>query len=182
MKKTFSIAVLLLALCFGMALAQTNKITPSGFMNADLVRVIYDTQNQNEAMCFNSGALGNATEDVAITAAVNYVKSGLFGQIATGEIRLSGATQEVSTTKLYIFTYNTSTSTTEVTVGAAGETDLNDITLPSGNIPFGYMKIVTDSTHEFVPGTTAMTATGITETYYNLAIIPSRVRVYLTND
>jgi len=182
MKKTLLITGLLLALCFGVALAQTYKMTPSGFMNADLIRFLYDSQAQHEAMCFNSGALANATEAVSIATAINYTKDGVFGQIATGTIALSGATQEVSTTKLYVFSYDIPNSTTEVTLGAVGETDIHNITTPAGNLVFGYLKIVTDGSTQFVPGTTSTAAAGITETYYNLAIIPSRVRVQLTND
>lgn len=161
--------------------AQMNKITGIGQNPVDVINFFYDTQFQNESMCFNSGALANATEQVSIASAVNYVKDGVFGQISTGYITLSGDTQAVSTTKLYVFSYDVANTTTEITIGAAGETDIKNIEIPEGNILFGALKIVTDGSTQFVPGTTSTAAAGITETYYNYAVKPCKVRVSKTN-
>lgn len=183
MKKTITLlSALLLVVTFVTtiwALGNTFRIEPTGVLQEDLVLFLYDTQKNNENMCFNSGALAAATDDVTIASAVNYVKDGVFGQIAAGEITMAGATQETGTTKLYVFSYDTTTSTTEITIGTAGETDVKNIALPAGNIPFGYVKVV--ATAEYVPGITTWATSGITETFYNLAYQPSKCRVSNTS-
>lgn len=180
MKKINSgvIALLLIVTTMTMvwALGNTFRIEPTGVLQEDLVLNLYDNQINDESHTFNSGALATSTAKVNIASAINYTKNGVFGQIASELIGLSGDTQAVSTTKLYCFSYNTTTSTTEVTVGPAGETDIQDISLPAGNILFGYLKIVTPGTHQFVPGTTTIGSNN-TATYYNMSFQPSKCRV-----
>lgn len=181
-RKTFIAFAFLLLMAissYAWALGNVFRIEPTGFLNEDLVLFLYDTQKNNENMALNSGALAAATDDVTIASAVNYIKNGVFGQVAAGEITMAGATQEINTTKLYVFTYNTTTATTEITIGTAGETDIKNIVLPAGNIPFGYVKVV--ATAEYVPGTTTWATSGITETFYNLAYQPSKCRVSNTS-
>ena len=163
------------------SLGNTFRIEPTGVLQEDLVLNLFDGQFNSENMCFNSGALATATADVSIATAIDYTHDGIFGQIATGTIAPTGDTQAVSTTRLYAFSYDTTNSTTEVTQGAAGLTAIKSIEIPAGNVLIGYMKMVTDSTHTYVPGTTTIGGSGVTGTYYNMAMQPSRVRVSKTS-
>ena len=44
--------------------------------------------------------------------------------------------------------------------------------IPSTKCIIGGVKVVTDSTHTFIPGTTELSAAGITDTYFNLSCVP----------
>lgn len=178
MKKFF----LLLLICAFVALplVANAQIKPGGQLRGDMATFLYDVQDRLLNRCFNSGALANATNDVQIAAAINYTKNGVFGQIATGYIDLTGGTQAISTTKLYAFTYNTTTATTEVVVGPVGVTDINLVVPTTSNILFGYVKIVTPSTHTFVPNSTAL-GTNNTVTYYNVGARAPRITVSTSN-
>lgn len=89
---------------------------------------------------------------------------------------LSVATvQAVSTKRLYLMVVDASGTVTSVagravstTALANGSDALEWPECPSDKAPFGAVKIETDSTHTFTPGTTALDAAGITETYYDI--------------
>lgn len=175
MKKELALAFIMILAFMSAAIAA--DITPYGSYGGDVVKHLKEQQDKSLTMCFNSGALAAATDDVTIAAAVNYVKDGVFGQIGAGEITMAGDTQAVSTTKIYLFSYNATTSTTEITIGASNDTVIENIIYPTGNIPFGYVKVVTSSTQEYVPGTTTWATAGVTETFYNVAILPYKIKV-----
>ena len=87
----------------------------------------------------------------------------------------AAAVQAVSTTCMYLIQIDadgtvTSVKGTEVATG--GDDALYIPPAAAGKCPIGAVKIVTDSTHTFTPGTTALDAAGITETYYNLTPVP----------
>jgi len=173
--RNFAIAMMMILALASSAFAA--DVTPLGAWGGDVVKHLKEQQDNSLNMCFNSGALAAATDDVTIAAAVNYVKDGVFGQIGAGEITMAGDTQAVSTTKIYLFSYNTTASTTEITIGASNDTVIENIIYPTGNIPFGYVKVVTSSTQEYVPGTTTWATSGVTETFYNIAIMPYKIKV-----
>lgn len=175
MKKIFLALFVLLAFA-NVAFAQSDILKPTGLLKGDMAKFFYDVQDRQLNRCFNSGALANSTANVAIAAAINYTKNGVFGQIAAEDIAMAGATQDVSLTKMYVFTYNTTTATTEIVIGSAGVTDINKIVPTTSNIIYGAAKIVTPSTHQYVPGTTAL-GTNNTVTYYNISVVPNRVTV-----
>ena len=60
---------------------------------------------------------------------------------------------------------------TTATAGVTNENMLPEI--PSNQAPIGAVKIATDSTHTFTPGTTGLNATGITDTYFDLSCVPT---------
>lgn len=176
--KKIVIALLLIIVFVTAAFAvEIEYISPTGVSQRLIAKHLYEAQERQLNMCFNSGALAAATDDVTIASAINYVEDGIFGQIAAGEITMAGATQEVSTTKIYFFSYDTVNATSEITIGAANDTNIENIEIPDGNIPFGYVKVVTSAAVEYVPGTTAWTTSGVTETFYNISIMPFTKKV-----
>lgn len=61
--------------------------------------------------------------------------------------------------------------TSPIGIGGYGSGNVPD--LPRGWCPFGLIKVVTNGTTTFTPGTTALNAAGVTSTFYDLALIPS---------
>ena len=95
-------------------------------------------------------------------------------------IPLTAATaQAVSTSCLYLMQIDTAGTVSSVKGREVLTADLTDGSevlewpVPAdGKCPIGAVRIDTDSTHTFTPGTTALDAAGITETYYNLITVP----------
>lgn len=54
---------------------------------------------------------------------------------------------------------------------AVGDGSIPDV--PAGYCAFGVMKMVTNSSTAFTPGTTALDAAGCTATYYDISVLPS---------
>jgi hypothetical protein len=100
---------------------------------------------------------------------------------STTVLPLTAATvQPVSTTCLYLICVAANLAVTSVqgTPVSTSALSAGDVALkfpePTANTcPIGAVKIVTDSTHTFTPGTTALDAAGITETYYDLCLCPT---------
>jgi hypothetical protein len=91
----------------------------------------------------------------------------------------AAAVQAIDTTCLYLMCVNASGTVTSVkgTAVLTSELEADVVALAwpeptAGTCPFGAVKIVTDHTHTFTAGTTALDAAGITETYYDLMSIP----------
>lgn len=59
----------------------------------------------------------------------------------------------------------------KVGTSIAGDGSVPD--LPDGYAPLGVIKIVTDSSHTFTPGTTNLDAAGVTTTYFDVTVLPS---------
>jgi hypothetical protein len=119
---------------------------------------------------------------------IMYSKSALSAQALTFLAALNGMltafyTQPASTTVYYLLVVDKSGNVYCVQGTYAGQnlgvglSVVGDGTVPdvdtSTYCPFGIIKIVTDSSHTFVPGTTALDATGITATYFDIACIPA---------
>lgn len=173
--RNFVIAIMMILALASSAFAA--DVTPLGAWGGDVVKHLKEQQDKSLNMCFNSGGLAAATTAVTIASAVNYVEDGIFGQISAGEITMTGDTQAIATTKLYLFSYDTANSTTEITAGEDNDTALENIVPPTGNIPFGYVKVVTGAAVQYVPGTTTWATSGVTETFYNIAIMPYKIKV-----
>ena len=106
--------------------------------------------------------------DNAITYCVDGVAVSLA---ATADVYFStGGIIPISSFKWYLV-YGTAAGALAVIPGETGVAALPDI--PAGGAPVGCFKVVTDATHTFTPGTTALNATGITTTYYDLAVMPT---------
>lgn len=91
----------------------------------------------------------------------------------------AAAVQAVSTSCLYLIQIDSagtvsSVKGTEVLTAdvTAGSEVLEWPRPAAGKCPIGAVRIDCDSTHTFTAGTTALDATGITETYYNFATVP----------
>jgi len=80
------------------------------------------------------------------------------------------ATSEADTTDGMTITKGTQVLTADL---ASGKRVLEWPEPPDGECPVGAFRIATTTTYTFTCGTTDMSATGITETYYDLAAIPS---------
>jgi hypothetical protein len=96
----------------------------------------------------------------------------------------AGRVQGLLTTCLYLMCIDAAGDVTSVQGEEVLTADLTagTKTLPipeptAGTCPFGMVKVATASTATFTPGTTALDAANITETYYDLAGgLPSRPR------
>ena len=116
------------------------------------------------------------------TLGLTYVIDGIvyYKDDAATVIPLTAATaQAASTSCLYLMQIDTAGTVTSVKgteVLTAEITNGTEVlewpTLAAGKCPIGAVRIDCDSTHTFTPGTTALDAAGITETYYDLATVP----------
>lgn len=181
MKKILILALLAIVL-FTLPL-YAKDITTTGANKEDMVNLLYDLRDAAVTHTLATPGIGAATGDPAhikITNTVQAIKDGVYYSItaATGtdDVILTADVQNTTETKLYVFSYDVVNSTTEVTVGAVGNTDPNDVEIPADNIFLGYAKVVC-ATAPFTLGTTSFAASGITTTFYNMAVRPPRVNV-----
>lgn len=171
------VILLLLVLFATPALAEVEYISPTGVSQRTIVKHLYEAEQNQLYKMHTTAGLAQATEDVNLVNAATFIANGVFGTTTQGEIRLTGDAQAASTTRLYLIVYDATNSTAEVVVGADNVTDIGDVECTENHVPVGYVKVVTDSTHTFTPGTTSLSAAGITTTFYNLGAKPARVRV-----
>lgn len=134
--------------------------------------------------CFGKGLLAisaTATDVKTVTNTISYCVDGQIYELApTDNITFTDVTvQPVSTTAFYAVAvdaagtpviYNgTPVLTAKITAG----TDKAQFPeVPLTHTVIGGVKVVTDSTHTFTPGTTELSAAGITDTYFNFSCIP----------
>ena len=91
----------------------------------------------------------------------------------------AAATQAVSTSCLYLVQLDSSGTVstvkgTEVTTANIGSTQFLEFPRPTpGRCPVGAIRVDTDASNTFTAGTTDLSATGITDTYYSLAGLPA---------
>jgi len=117
-----------------------------------------------------------------VGAGIDFMIDGRFYHKADAAtvLPLTAATaQAVSTSCLYLMQIDTAGNVTSVkgtevlTAEITNGTEVLEWPEPAdGKCPFGAVRIDCDSTHTFTPGTTALDAAGITETYYDLATVP----------
>lgn len=175
--------VVFFMILFGFS-AYAADITPNGMKQEDLVRFLYELQQNTTYACMNSGALAEGSSGdgaIKITSAINYVANGRFGQIGTYDVKLTASpttAQATGTTAYYIMSYDPTDGTTEVYQSLADK-PLTAATLrvPSGNVIYGYLKIVNTSGGNFTLGTTDLSAAGIADTFYNLCGRPQDITI-----
>lgn len=122
--------------------------------------------------CFHNGGLAIATtkSKVKTVNSVDYTIDGVFYTKAGTDnlfVHSDVTVQPVGTTKLYALCLDKDGTASII----AGTTKLPVI--PDTLCCIGALKIVTDATHTFIPGTTLNDAAGITATYHNLSVAPT---------
>lgn len=175
--RNITITMLFLLALMTCAYAEIEYISPTGVSQRLISKHLYEVQQNNLNHFTTSPGLVAATEAVSVANAATYLKDGVFGTAVSGLVTMSGDTVAVSCTQLYGFEYNTTTSTTEVLTGTVNVTDPEEIKWTVTKVPVGYVKVVTDATHEFVPGTTSFAGAGITSTFYNYGFKPTKIKV-----
>lgn len=161
---------LILVACFG-GWVLAGDITDTGMSQKDLYKLL-----RNVVKAINNGAYGNAGLTTGTTTpayiktanSISYAVDGLFyTKAATDNIATATATAQAANTYcLYLLTLNSS-GTLAATKGTELATDtaiLPDV--PASVAPIGILKIATTTT--FTLGTTSLTASGVTATFYNL--------------
>lgn len=154
-------------------------------------------------MALNSGALaeGTAANTIGIAVAINYVIDGRFySKAITDDIAISysgpavyqaaaGGVQNVNgsftggvngSTRIYGIYLNTA-GAVSILPGpivdsaelAAGRVALNWPDVPVGVCPIGGLRIALTAGTTFTPGSTDLSAAGVTDTFYNLADMPA---------
>lgn len=88
---------------------------------------------------------------------------------ATADIAVGGAVLPVSSFRWYLVTVD-GDGNMVTHPGVDNKAELADI--PDHTAPIGAFKVVTDATHTFTPGVTALNATGITTTFFDLSCVP----------
>ena len=102
---------------------------------------------------------------------VSFIIDGHMGsQTTQTNVALTGTTIPVSSYKWYTISINTDGTVT----ATPGENGVNWLpAIPAGEAIIGAVKVATNSTTTFTPGTTGLSKTGITDTYYNLSCVPA---------
>lgn len=107
---------------------------------------------------------------IKTTNTFEYCIDGVSYTKATTETVFTDVTvQAISTTKYYLLSIDAA-GTFLITNGAVGG-DLP--ALPANHCAVGYVRVVTDATGTFVPGTDDLSDAAVTDTYYNLSIMPT---------
>lgn len=176
MKRVFLSLIMVLAYA---SVTFAGNITPDGMNQGDLVNHLIESQFKELNRNVTTKAIAMNASDkshISIVTAGSVTSNGVFYTVAaatgTNDILLTASQQTVSTIKLYLFVYDAANATTEVLVGASGDTSPENIAIAAGHTPMAYAKVVTDATHTFTLGTTAFDAAGITTTFYNVSALP----------
>lgn len=122
-----------------------------------------------------------SVQKIATANTLQYAIDGqTYSVAATADIAVGGDTLPVSSTRWYLVSVDASGNFTatpnQTTQNVDGTTYTLPVTLPpipANEAACGAVKVATDATHTFIPGTTALNATGITTTFYNLAVVPA---------
>jgi hypothetical protein len=121
-------------------------------------------------------AIGTTTTYVATNNAVPYVLNGVFHNLsATDDAVQIPATTDLGNDEKALFLVGVDD---QGNVGAWGTepvasgADAFWPTLPEGYAPLGGVKVVTDGSTNFDPGTDALNKTGVTATYYDFMRVP----------
>lgn len=129
----------------------------------------------NRVMASAAVAIGSTASQVA-TGAFTYMIDGVIyskGAVAAGTAFTDETPQPADTTALYLLAINAAGDITiingEPTPITGGQPDdLRVPACPLDHCPLGAVKV--ETTAEFVPGTTALSAGTVTDTYYNFGI------------
>lgn len=111
------------------------------------------------------------TKGVETTNTIQYVLDGhARSQTTQTNVAVGGAVLPISSYRWYLL----SIGTTGVVTATPGEDNKNWLpAIPANQSPIGAFKIATDATHTFTPGLTSLSATGITDTYFDLSCVPA---------
>lgn len=150
-----------------------------GHIDDAALRFLLGNRCFTKAIC----AIGsNAAKVKTTTNTVQYCIDGqLYEKAATDDLFVftDTAVQPVSTTAFYALCLDAAGAATVVngtpvlTAAITAGTDKAVFPLVGLDVCIiGGVKVVTDSTHTFTPGTTELSAAGITDTYYNFSCIP----------
>lgn len=116
--------------------------------------------------------------DLETNAAFEYAINGVcYSLAAQGQIDLSslaGYTPVAiaTATQAILLVSVNAAGTIHVTQGTAHASAAVCPDTPAGDVPLGYVKIVNASGSDFTPGTTELSAAGITDTYVDLVFSP----------
>lgn len=127
-------------------------------------------------------AAGTADQALAVANTVNSVKEAetdnaivytidgkAYGKAAATAIVVTGGVLSISAYRWYIVQADAAAALTT----KAGEDNANWLPKPDANKTIiGAFKVATDATHTFTPATTALNATGITTTFFDLSCVP----------
>lgn len=150
-----------------MATAEKYGIAKMGYDN--LINIL-----GNKCMGAPVLATATTTDLIKTTNAVNFTIGGrIFTKAATDNIPWTTtqtyATQGASETRFYTISVDAS-GVIQIVQGDAGAGFPNRV---ADTALLGYLKVVTDSTHTFVPDTTLLGAAGITATFRDYAFPPA---------
>jgi len=116
-------------------------------------------------------------------AGVDFAINGVLfhkADVATDAPLTADTAQGLLTTAIYLIMLNTSGTVSSkrsnivTTAGLAAGSEQIQFPVPTvDTCPIGYVRIACTTTYNFTPGTTALSATGITETFVDLMTVPS---------
>ena len=133
----------------------------------------------NSALALGDGASTGPATVVATTFSINGITKSRAG--AATNLPFTAATAQGLLTKCLYLVCTSLTGTITTVKGTAvltadlvaGTKVLQWPTALADTCVLGAVKIETTTTYDFTPGTTALDATGITETYYDLCSVPA---------
>lgn len=143
---------------------------------------------RNATMCLSKAGLAvgtdGATIDIAAPngAGVDFcIKGIMYHKADTASIAVTAATAQAELTScLYLVCLNSAGTLstvkgTEVLTAdfVAGDAVLDWPAVPDGKCAIGAVKVDCAEGYTFTAGTTLLSATGITDTYYDLCVVPS---------
>lgn len=144
--------------------------------------MLQTNQHVGFSAALNSAALaiGSTTSQITIVTAVNYAFRGVLGQRATAATVAfpanSGSYTTLAAGQLCTFLILIDPANSNAVSGIQGPiVNVGDsapvAAVPENRVAIGAIK-VSNVTNPFIPGTTALSAAGVTTTYYNLAVHP----------
>lgn len=130
------------------------------------------------AACLAAAGLAIATDTTQVQSgnAVDYRIDGkAYSKAASDPLDApTGSVQGQSTKAVYLFSVDSAgvVSCTQSDIVADGE-DVHYPELPDNEAPIGAIKVVTNASTTFTPGTTDLNAAGVTTTYIDLSMVPA---------
>jgi hypothetical protein len=116
-------------------------------------------------------AIGSSSAAAVLIANTTvFINAGVFKSKSTAEKALAGTALAVSQKCKWLvcLAADGTPSVTQSAIVAAADDDPDLPEIPAGETPIGYVMAETDSSHTFTPGTTLLSASGITDTYVDL--------------
>lgn len=170
----------------------------SKVVDQNMANVIGNACFSKATLAINAGSAATIKTTGTTTFTVGgvfYTKAALSAQSFAATHRADGAAvsaldpqyvQPISSTVFYVVALNAAGTVAVVQGSYAGQqmtygSDISKVTtmggglpaLPSGYTAIGVVKIATNGSTTFTPGTTALDAAGVTATYYDVARLPA---------